>query len=134
MLYATLAGRYPFDTNMPEDARLEIMCQRPLAGLPAHLSPGCRDLLEQMLHPNPDARITVAAIKQHPWFLKDLPPGAADMADHYIKMASPCRRTPQEVEAVIQEALQRLAAGTVRAAAPAGAAVTARAAVPAMAQ
>jgi serine/threonine protein kinase len=122
MLYATLAGRYPFDTNMPEQARLKMMEEdRPLQGLPKHLSEDCTHLLELMLDPNPEARIAVAAIKQHPWFLKDLPPGAAAMADHYIKAASPCARTPQEIEAVIQQALQRLAAAPAHAPVAAGA-------------
>lgn len=74
MLYAMLAGRYPFDGgmpdgNLPDHVRLQLMTQRPLSDLPPGLSAACRDFLEGILHPNEDERMTVAQIKQHPWFL-----------------------------------------------------------------
>jgi serine/threonine protein kinase len=69
MLYAMLAGRYPFDSDMPDHVRLQLMTQRPLRNLPPGLSAECRHLLEGMLHPNEDERMTVAQIKQDPWFL-----------------------------------------------------------------
>lgn len=70
MLYAMLVGRYPFDSNLPDHQRLQLMTQRPLRNMPAALSPECRQLLEGLLHPNQHERMTVAEIKQHPWFLK----------------------------------------------------------------
>ena len=36
-------------------------------------SPGCQDLVAQMLQPNSMQRITAEQIMQHEWFLKDLP-------------------------------------------------------------
>jgi serine/threonine protein kinase len=70
MLYAMLAGKYPFDRNAADHVRLQLMTQRPLKGLPAGLSAEGRELLEGMLHPNQHERMTVAQIKQHPWFLR----------------------------------------------------------------
>jgi serine/threonine-protein kinase SRK2 len=70
MLYAMLAGRYPFNRDLPDHERLQLMIQRPLMGLPPGLSAECRELLEGMLHPNEDERMIVAQIKQHPWFLR----------------------------------------------------------------
>lgn len=69
MLYAMLVGKYPFDSNLPDMQRLQLMTQRPLKDM-AGLSPECRQLVEGMLHPNQHERVTVAQIKQHPWFLK----------------------------------------------------------------
>ena len=39
----------------------------------------CRDLLTQMLTADPEKRIRVAGIMQHPWFLQDLPVGTLDV-------------------------------------------------------
>ena len=36
-------------------------------------SQSCQDLVEQMLQPDTNARITTEGIMQHPWFLADLP-------------------------------------------------------------
>jgi serine/threonine protein kinase len=72
MLYAMLTGSYPFDSNLPDLERMTRMTRRPLS-LPekaSGLSAECRELLEGMLHPNQHERMTVAQIKQHPWFLR----------------------------------------------------------------
>jgi serine/threonine protein kinase len=72
MLYAMLAGNYPFDSNLPDLERMTRMTRRPLS-LPekaAGLSAECRELLEGMMHPNQHKRMTVSQIKQHPWFLR----------------------------------------------------------------
>lgn len=70
MLYAMLAGTYPFDANMPDEQRLALMMKRPLRGLPASLSREGRQQLEALLHPDQQDRISMQAIKQHPWFLR----------------------------------------------------------------
>lgn len=70
MLYAMLAGSYPFDANMPDERLLALMMKRPLRGLPASLSYEGRQLLEALLDPHYQERISVRAIKQHPWFLR----------------------------------------------------------------
>jgi serine/threonine-protein kinase SRK2 len=40
----------------------------------AHTSDACRDFLSLIFVPDPEHRITIAAMKAHPWFLADLPP------------------------------------------------------------
>ena len=39
------------------------------------MSPEGRDLLRQLLEPNPARRIPLACVLAHPWFLRNLPPG-----------------------------------------------------------
>ena len=50
---------------------------------PAHVkvSRECRDLLSKILVPDPTKRVTIPVIQRHPWYLKDLPPGVAEMND-----------------------------------------------------
>jgi hypothetical protein len=90
-----------------------ICCQRPLPRLPAHLSAECRDLLESLLHPDLEARITVEGIKQHAWFLQDLPPGASELAEQCLERSlhrpPPCLRSPEQLQAILREAVQRMA-------------------------
>lgn len=38
------------------------------------VSPEAQDLLDQLLQPDEDARITLAAVRRHPWFTRKLPP------------------------------------------------------------
>ena len=54
--------------------------------LPGHvaMSANCRDLLSRILVADPAARITVPAILRHPWFLRGLPDGVAEMNDHLV--------------------------------------------------
>jgi serine/threonine-protein kinase SRK2 len=37
------------------------------------ISPECQDLLARVFVANPAARITLPEVKQHPWFLRNLP-------------------------------------------------------------
>jgi serine/threonine protein kinase len=41
--------------------------------MPNYISPDVNDLINRMLQPNPVKRITMNEIKDHPWFLKNLP-------------------------------------------------------------
>lgn len=41
--------------------------------MPNYITPDVKDLINKMLQPNPVKRITMSEIKEHPWFLKDLP-------------------------------------------------------------
>lgn len=36
-------------------------------------SPECKDLIQRILRPKPQERLTIAAIRQHPWFLHGPP-------------------------------------------------------------
>ncbi len=52
-------------------------------------SPEGRDLLRRMLLPDPQQRIQLEQIMQHPWFVTNLPPEAATMNDTYLKASFP---------------------------------------------
>ena len=43
------------------------------------VSPQLRDLLSKILVDNPQQRLSMREIQQHPWYLQDLPEGVADM-------------------------------------------------------
>ncbi|KAM7252007.1 hypothetical protein ACFE04_023890 [Oxalis oulophora] len=81
-LYVMLAGAYPFeDPDEPKDFRKTI--QRILSvqySIPDNIqiSPDCRHLISRIFVADPTARITMCEIKNHPWFLMNLP---ADLMD-----------------------------------------------------
>ncbi|KAB1214672.1 Serine/threonine-protein kinase SRK2I [Morella rubra] len=81
-LYVMLVGAYPFeDPDEPKDFRKTI--QRILSvqySIPdnVQISPECRNLISRIFVFDPTARITIPNIKNHEWFLKNLP---ADLMD-----------------------------------------------------
>ncbi|OIV98120.1 hypothetical protein TanjilG_25985 [Lupinus angustifolius] len=76
-LYVMLVGAYPFeDQDDPRNFRKTI--QRIMAvqyKIPdyVHISQDCKHLLSRIFVANPLRRITLKEIKNHPWFLKNLP-------------------------------------------------------------
>ncbi|GLU02955.1 hypothetical protein SLE2022_201830 [Rubroshorea leprosula] len=76
-LFVMLVGAYPFeDQEDPKNFRKTI--NRILAvqyKIPdyVHISQDCRHLLSLIFVANPARRITIKEIKNHPWFLKNLP-------------------------------------------------------------
>ncbi|BBH05731.1 SNF1-related protein kinase 2.7 [Prunus dulcis] len=76
-LYVMLVGAYPFED--PEDPRnFRKTLQRILSvhySIPDYVrvSMECRHLLSRIFVANPEKRITIPEIKQHPWFLKNIP-------------------------------------------------------------
>ncbi|XP_057416447.1 serine/threonine-protein kinase SAPK7-like [Lotus japonicus] len=76
-LYVMLVGAYPFeDHDDPRNFRKTI--QRIMAvqyKIPdyVHISQDCRHLLSRIFVANPLRRISLKEIKNHPWFLKNLP-------------------------------------------------------------
>ncbi|KAK8479650.1 hypothetical protein V6N13_021264 [Hibiscus sabdariffa] len=76
-LYVMLVGAYPFeDPEDPKNFRKTI--QRILSvhySIPDYVrvSKECIHLLSRIFVADPDKRITIPEIKQHPWFLKNLP-------------------------------------------------------------
>ncbi|TXG60229.1 hypothetical protein EZV62_014802 [Acer yangbiense] len=76
-LYVMLVGAYPFeDQEDPKNFRKTI--QRIMAvqyKIPdyVHISQDCRHLLSRIFVANSARRITIKEIKNHPWFLKNLP-------------------------------------------------------------
>ncbi|XP_038706824.1 serine/threonine-protein kinase SRK2I-like [Tripterygium wilfordii] len=81
-LYVMLVGSYPFeDPDEPRDFRRTI--QRVLSvqySIPdgIQISEECRQLISRIFVADPAARITMPEIKNHPWFLRNLP---ADLMD-----------------------------------------------------
>lgn len=76
-LYVMLVGAYPFDDPravgnmnviMMNITRARYAWPRSLA-----LSAECKDLVRRMLVPDAAQRISIADVKQHPWFRTNLP-------------------------------------------------------------
>ncbi|XP_024543504.1 SNF1-related protein kinase catalytic subunit alpha KIN10 [Selaginella moellendorffii] len=71
ILYALLCGSLPFDDeNIPN---LFKKIKGGIYTLPSHLSSGAKDLIPRMLLVDPMKRMTVAEIREHPWFQVNLP-------------------------------------------------------------
>eukprot|EP01096_Ripella_sp_DP13-Kostka_P000601 TRINITY_DN1064_c4_g1_i1.p1 TRINITY_DN1064_c4_g1~~TRINITY_DN1064_c4_g1_i1.p1 ORF type:complete len:571 (+),score=159.28 TRINITY_DN1064_c4_g1_i1:105-1817(+) len=71
ILYALLCAHLPFD-----DEHIPNLFRKIKGGLytiPAELSASVKQLIQQMLEVDPLKRITVAEIRQHPWFREKLP-------------------------------------------------------------
>nr|XP_043640021.1 SNF1-related protein kinase catalytic subunit alpha KIN10-like [Erigeron canadensis] len=88
ILYALLCGTLPFDDeNIPN---LFKKIKSGIYTLPSHLSPGARDLIPRMLVVDPMKRITIADLRQHPWFKSQLPRylavPAPDATEHLKKL------------------------------------------------
>lgn len=79
MLYALVVGTYPFmpktylrteDTRklgaFPQQARV-IDRLKACGNLAETISPGCLDMMEQLLAPNPNKRLSAAEALVHPW-------------------------------------------------------------------
>ena len=69
LLYNLLErGESPFGPAARDEAELRAqICSGQPPRLPAHLSPGCRDLLGALLEKDPARRIRAADVRRHPW-------------------------------------------------------------------
>ncbi|THU50594.1 hypothetical protein C4D60_Mb06t21890 [Musa balbisiana] len=70
ILFVLLAGSLPFD-----DANLALMYRRIHKrdyAFPKWVSPPARRLLYRLLDPNPETRITIAVLMEHPWLKRSL--------------------------------------------------------------
>ncbi|GMY12648.1 serine/threonine-protein kinase [Fagus crenata] len=76
-LYVMLVGAYPFeDQDDPRNFRKtiqKIMAVQYKVPDYVHISQDCKHLLSRLFVANPSRRITLKEIKNHPWFLKNLP-------------------------------------------------------------
>ena len=52
------------------------------------VSPECKDLLRRLLVADPELRMSIEAIREHPWFGQALPTGALHMNEWYISHSS----------------------------------------------
>ncbi|XVF51870.1 hypothetical protein PTKIN_Ptkin04bG0218900 [Pterospermum kingtungense] len=109
-LYVMLVGAYPFED--PEDPRNfrktigRIMAVQYSIPDYVRVSADCRHLLSHIFVANPAKRITIPEIKQHPWFLKNLPKELVEIEK--TNFAESERDQPsqsvEEVMRIIQEA------------------------------
>ncbi|XP_022739821.1 serine/threonine-protein kinase SRK2I-like isoform X2 [Durio zibethinus] len=99
-LYVMLVGAYPFeDPDEPKDFRKTI--QRILNvqySIPdfVQISPECRHLISRIFVADPTARITIPEIRNHEWFLKNLPNDLMDenaMGNHFEEPDQPMQST-----------------------------------------
>ena len=68
LLYYMLTGSYPFDDDQESSLLHSIIHMKPI--LPMNASPLLKDLLSRMLNKDPDERIKIDEIVNHPWFLR----------------------------------------------------------------
>jgi serine/threonine-protein kinase SRK2 len=60
-----------------------------------------------MLQPDISTRISVSGIMSHPWFRKEMPPGAADMNDKYVARPRACEQTEADIMRIIEGAARQ---------------------------
>ena len=111
-LYVMLVGAYPFeDPADPRNFRKTI--QRIMGvkySVPANLqlSRDCHDLMSRTFVANPAQRITIAQIKQHPWFMKNLPPELRDDGAAAAGAIPPPPQSVDEVKKIVEEARKKI--------------------------
>lgn len=86
VLYVLVAGAYPFvpkrsavlpevslfpkeEMNLSRCSRLSAQLQKACGDISDKISLGCLDMMEQLLAPNPDLRLSVEEALSHPWLL-----------------------------------------------------------------
>jgi serine/threonine protein kinase len=72
VLYALLCNQLPFDAANMGD--LFKLIKRGQYRVPGFVSSEAKDLMAKMLNVDRTQRISIDAIKDHPWFVQDLPP------------------------------------------------------------
>ncbi|RZC55192.1 hypothetical protein C5167_014039 [Papaver somniferum] len=104
-LYVMLMGAYPFeDPEEPKNFKKTI--QRILSvqySVPDQISPECRHLISRIFVGTPSTRITMAEIRNHEWFLKNLP---ADLMveNNQFEEADQPTQSIDEIMQIISEA------------------------------
>jgi 5'-AMP-activated protein kinase catalytic alpha subunit len=88
ILYALLCGTLPFDDESIPNLFKKI--KSGMYSLPSHLSQSSRELILRMLVVDPIKRITIAEVRQHPWYQHKLPayltlpPALIETQERYI--------------------------------------------------
>jgi len=88
ILYALLCGTLPFDDESIPNLFKKI--KSGMYSLPSHLSQSSRELILRMLVVDPIKRITIAEVRQHPWYQHKLPayltlpPAMIENSERYI--------------------------------------------------
>ncbi|XP_045810805.1 serine/threonine-protein kinase SAPK7-like [Trifolium pratense] len=110
-LYTMLVGSYPFED--PQDPQNFAKIMKKIINVEysipdkVHISAECRQLLSSIFVVNPAKRIIISAIKQHPWFLKNLPREVIQ-ADRKCYKETPdqlsSQQSVEEIMRIVQEA------------------------------
>jgi len=94
ILYAMTTGQLPFDDDNIQ--RLLNKVQRGVYHIPSEMDPDCKSLLRAMLNVDPSKRISIAEIKQHPWFTSR--PNKCDAyRDEFVPPTEPILETNPDV-------------------------------------
>ncbi|KAL6514276.1 Serine/threonine-protein kinase srk2e [Orobanche hederae] len=109
-LYVMLVGAYPFeDSEEPKNFRKTI--QRILSvqySIPdyVHISSECRHLMSRIFVADPAKRITIPEIRNHDWFLKNLPTDLMDdnMSNNQFEEPEQPMQSDDEIMQIITEA------------------------------
>ncbi|XP_062225668.1 serine/threonine-protein kinase SAPK7-like isoform X2 [Phragmites australis] len=107
-LYVMLVGGYPFeDPDDPKNFRKtigRIMSIQYKIPEYVHISQDCKELLSRIFVANPAKRITIREIKNHPWFLKNLPRELTEAAQamYYKRDNSAPTYSVQSVEEIMK--------------------------------
>jgi len=104
-LYVMLVGAYPFeDPDDPRNFRKtigRIMSVQYVIPPYVRLSPECKHLLSRIFIANPNKRITMAEIRQHEWFRKNLPADLMTDVDPSYQLDDP-NHPPQSIEEIMR--------------------------------
>jgi serine/threonine-protein kinase SRK2 len=72
---------------------------------PQHVSPECKNLLRRLLTADPEKRVTIPDLLQHPWYQTSLPPGAANMNYNLLQSLVPAGlQSVEQIEETVQQA------------------------------
>ncbi|KAH0794765.1 CAMK family protein kinase [Histomonas meleagridis] len=82
LLYAIVVGYLPFDDNVIQRLLQKIVYTD--VDYPSFLSPQLVDLLQKMICKDPNKRITIEKIKEHPWFSKSIYTPMMDAIKMYV--------------------------------------------------
>eukprot|EP00897_Mesotaenium_endlicherianum_P006396 jgi/Mesen1/5785/ME000293S04937 len=104
-LYVMLVGAYPFeDPDDPRNFRKtigRIMSVQYTVPPYVRLTPECKHLLSRIFTANPTKRITMPEIRQHSWFLKNLPADLLAENDPSYQYDDP-NHPPQSIEEIMR--------------------------------
>ncbi|PKA49527.1 Serine/threonine-protein kinase SAPK2 [Apostasia shenzhenica] len=109
-LYVMLVGSYPFeDPDDPKNFRktiARILSVQYTIPDYVRISMECNHLLSRIFVADPEQRITIAEIKKHPWFMKNLPLELTDAFQERFDRegAELPSQSVEEIDSIIEEA------------------------------
>ncbi|GIL50341.1 hypothetical protein Vafri_6574 [Volvox africanus] len=115
VLYVMLCGCFPFISEVERMVRskadvehclLERMQEGKMLDHPlGSVTEQCIDMLRGMLEPEPEKRLTIEKIMEHPWFNIELPAEAREMNTTCLTWTVPPeRQQPDQIKKLLQEA------------------------------